>query len=173
MLHRDISVHNISIYWYRDSQGVLRAKGLLIDWGLCKYMRDLAKPPSQLSRSVSRNYLRQGSITQCLSRGHVNSFPQYSSSLGRFRHAVWHDLESFIHVHVLHWMCFRFHLTQYSDEPAVVLQRRIHHIYDAYNRNDDGDSIGGEAKLTFLREGKIPFELRSGSAADSIHCSQR
>ena len=53
ILHRDISGHNILIFKYRDSTGALRSYGLLIDWGLCKYMRDQVKPPSQLSRSVS------------------------------------------------------------------------------------------------------------------------
>lgn len=60
-------------------------------------------------------------------------------------------------------MCFRFHLTDFSDD-AVDLHREVERIYDAYHLNEDGESVGGKAKMRFLREGGVPFTLRGGSA---------
>ncbi|KZT63787.1 hypothetical protein DAEQUDRAFT_88447, partial [Daedalea quercina L-15889] len=93
VLHRDISVNNILIYSYRNDQGRLVVKGLLIDWGLCKYKEELGRPPSQGSRSGTWQFISAVLL----------AYP------GDFGHEVWHDIESFIHV--LHWMCFRFHKT--------------------------------------------------------------
>lgn len=78
---------------------------------------------------------------------------------GHFQHSVWHDLESFIHV--LHWMCLRFHLTNYTT--TRNLRKRVCDLYtDAY-RGEDGVSYGGDAKLEMLLEGRIPFQLKNGS----------
>lgn len=52
-LHRDISPNNILIYRYFDSAGELVQQALLIDWGLCKLMEELAQMASQEARSVS------------------------------------------------------------------------------------------------------------------------
>ena len=71
VLHRDISAHNILIYRYRDASGILRVAGMLIDWGLCKLMKDLVKPPSRLSRSVSEKPLRRATMTQFLAAGNL------------------------------------------------------------------------------------------------------
>ena len=78
---------------------------------------------------------------------------------GHFQHAVWHDLESFIHV--LHWMCLRFHMTDYST--ARDLCNHVRMLYtDAY-RGVDGVSYGGDMKLRTLLAGRIPFQLQNGS----------
>ena len=78
---------------------------------------------------------------------------------GHFQHAVWHDLESFIHV--LHWMCLRFHMTDYST--ARDLRNHVRMLYtDAY-RGVDGVSYGGDIKLRTLLAGRIPFQLQNGS----------
>ena len=78
---------------------------------------------------------------------------------GHFQHAVWHDLESFIHV--LHWMCLRFHMTNYST--ARDLRNHVRMLYtDAY-RGVDGVSYGGDIKLRTLLAGRIPFQLQNGS----------
>ncbi|KAI0725025.1 hypothetical protein C8Q72DRAFT_1000125 [Fomitopsis betulina] len=95
-LHRDISLNNILIYQYFNSAGELVQPAPLIDWGLCKLVEELAQMDSQEARS---------GIWQFIS-AMILAFP------GHFKYEVWHDLEAFIHV--LHWMCFHFHLTNYS-----------------------------------------------------------
>ena len=87
---------------------------------------------------------------------------------GRFKYAVWHDLESFIHV--LHWMCLRFQLTNYTGRPTKFSER-IRQLYDAC-ATENGQSIGGEDKLRFLQAGSVPFKLRGGSStgkANGLH----
>ena len=79
---------------------------------------------------------------------------------GCFQYAVWHDLESFIHV--LHWMCLRFHLTNKSGRPAKFSEC-IRQLYDACE-SENGHSVGGEDKLKFLTTGTIPFDLQGGSS---------
>lgn len=78
---------------------------------------------------------------------------------GHFQHAVWHDLESFIHV--LHWMCLRFHETNMFT-PEDLRDCIAAHYTRAY-RGRDGISYGGHAKLRMLSQGQIPFQLRNGS----------
>lgn len=78
---------------------------------------------------------------------------------GHFQHAVWHDLESFIHV--LHWMCLRFHQTDKIRLEDLKECINIH--YTRAYRGQDGTFYGGHAKFVMLRQGRIPFELRNGS----------
>ena len=78
---------------------------------------------------------------------------------GHFQHAVWHDLESFIHV--LHWMCLRFHQTDKIRLENLKECINIH--YTRAYRGQDGTSYGGHAKLEVLCQGRIPFKLRNGS----------
>ena len=77
---------------------------------------------------------------------------------GHFEHAVWHDLESFIHS--LHWMCLRFHKT--NKIRAHDLYRCIE-IYSCAHRGQDGISYGGGDKLEVMLSGRIPFVLQGGS----------
>lgn len=53
MLHRDVSAFNIMIYRYKDPKvGQWKRKGILVDWGLCKYARELTQRIVQKNRSV-------------------------------------------------------------------------------------------------------------------------
>ena len=79
---------------------------------------------------------------------------------GRFKYEVWHDLEAFIHV--LHWMCFRFHLTNYSYS-AVTFAHEVKQLYD-HCAFENGESRGGGNKLKFLLAGTVPFDLVEGSS---------
>ena len=63
-------------------------------------------------------------------------------------------------------MCLRFHNHNQSDD-LTELRARVSWIYDAFHLDKDGVSLGGKSKLDFLREGKVPFELRGGSTAKS------
>lgn len=74
---------------------------------------------------------------------------------------MWHDLESFIHV--LHWMCARFHLTNYSDD-MERLRQRVSGIYDASYSSKTGIFRGGDMKMTIMQTGTVPFQLVDGSA---------
>ncbi|EPS97059.1 hypothetical protein FOMPIDRAFT_1129293, partial [Fomitopsis schrenkii] len=91
VLHRDVSAFNIMIRRYRDPKdGIWKCDGLLVDWGLCKFARDLKRPAVRKNRSGTWQFISAVLLV----------FP------GQFAHAVWHDLESF--VHVFHWFCLRF-----------------------------------------------------------------
>ncbi|EPS97528.1 hypothetical protein FOMPIDRAFT_1128313, partial [Fomitopsis schrenkii] len=144
VLHRDVSAFNIMIYWYKDKNGKLKRKGLLLDWGLCKFARDLMKPAVQKNRSGTWQFICAVLLV----------FP------GKFSHEVWHDLESFIHV--FHWCCMRFHNTNFSNNG---LQDKIHLLYDAHE-TQNGISSGGWEKLHLLRHGTPPFDLVGGSAGN-------
>ncbi|EPS97532.1 hypothetical protein FOMPIDRAFT_1128353, partial [Fomitopsis schrenkii] len=89
ILHRDISVNNILIYYYYVG-GKMYWKALLVDWAFCKYAHELGLAIVQQTRSGTWPFMSAVLLV----------FPGY------FKHVVWHDLESFIHV--LHWMCLRF-----------------------------------------------------------------
>ncbi|EPS97075.1 hypothetical protein FOMPIDRAFT_84469 [Fomitopsis schrenkii] len=146
-LHRDISVNNILIYRYYDSAGNLVVKALLIDWGLCKFLEELAQMASQDTRSGTWQFISAVLLM----------YP------GRFKYEVWHDLESFIHV--LHWMCFRFQKTNVSYRPALFSEC-VRELYDAC-KPENGNTIGGRNKLKFLLAGIVPFELQGGSSTHS------
>ncbi|KZT63053.1 hypothetical protein DAEQUDRAFT_734243, partial [Daedalea quercina L-15889] len=145
VLHRDISANNILIYSYRDDHGRLVVKGLLIDWGLCKYKEELGQPPSQGSRSGTWQFISAVLL----------AYP------GDFGHEVWHDIESFIHV--LHWMCFRFHKTNLSTR-IPALYARVSKLYDTCDIDANGESTGGMEKMAILESGTVPFKLIGGSA---------
>ncbi|EPS96736.1 hypothetical protein FOMPIDRAFT_1101120, partial [Fomitopsis schrenkii] len=89
IVHRDISVNNILIYRYRVA-GKIYWKALLVDWAFCKYEHELVLEVVQKTRSGTWHFMSAVLLF----------FP------GHFKHAVWHDLEAFIHS--LHWMCLRF-----------------------------------------------------------------
>ncbi|EPS93379.1 hypothetical protein FOMPIDRAFT_93307 [Fomitopsis schrenkii] len=93
VLHRDVSAFNIMIYWYKDKNGKLKRKGLLLDWGLCKFAYDLKLPAVLKNRSGTWQFICAVLLV----------FP------GKFSHEVWHDLESF--VHVFHCL-YDFHSTK-------------------------------------------------------------
>lgn len=53
MLHRDVSAFNIMIHWFKDPKsGKWKRKGLLVDWGLCKFAHELRQRIVQKNRSV-------------------------------------------------------------------------------------------------------------------------
>ncbi|KAH9936629.1 uncharacterized protein B0H18DRAFT_327917 [Fomitopsis serialis] len=146
VLHRDISSENLLLLCVIHKGKVVGWIGILVDWGLCKYKDEL----------VIRSVLKTRSGTWQFISAVLLAFP------GHFTHAVWHDLESFIHV--LHWMCARFHQTNYSDN-MERLRQRVSIIYDAsYSSLTDGIFRGGDTKLDIMQTGKIPFELVGGSA---------
>ncbi|EPS94720.1 hypothetical protein FOMPIDRAFT_1090499, partial [Fomitopsis schrenkii] len=145
VLHRDVSAFNIMIYWYRGPRnGKWRRKGLLVDWGLCKFVRDLKRPTVQKSRAGTWQFISAVLLV----------FP------GKLLHEVWHDLESFIHV--FHWCCLRFHKTNFSGNG---LRDKIQLLYDAHE-TQNGISSGGWEKLLMLRQGSLPFYLLGGSAGN-------
>lgn len=78
---------------------------------------------------------------------------------GHFRHAVWHDLESFIHS--LHWMTLRFHET--NKRRLDTLKACVDFYYSTSYVREDGTAFGGEFKLDMLKAGTMPFELVGGS----------
>ncbi|KAH9936628.1 uncharacterized protein B0H18DRAFT_1165261, partial [Fomitopsis serialis] len=90
ILHRDISSGNLLLCCVVTKDGDITWIGILVDWGLCKYANELGKPSVLKPRSGTWRFISAVLLV----------YP------GHFAHAVWHDLESFIHV--LHWMCARF-----------------------------------------------------------------
>ena len=53
MLHRDISAFNIMIHRFKDPKdGQWKRKGILVDWGLCKYAHELTQRIVRKNRSV-------------------------------------------------------------------------------------------------------------------------
>ncbi|EPS97056.1 hypothetical protein FOMPIDRAFT_1052751 [Fomitopsis schrenkii] len=144
VLHRDVSAFNIMIYWYKDPKtGKWKRNGLLVDWGLSKFAWDLKRPAVRKNRSGTWQFISAILLV----------FP------GRFPHAVWHDLESFIHI--FYWCCLRFHKTDCSHN-SDQLQLRTHTLYD-FHSTKNGISVGGDDKLLMLRQGKLPFYLLGGS----------
>ncbi|KAI0726453.1 hypothetical protein C8Q72DRAFT_525002 [Fomitopsis betulina] len=128
VLHRDVSAFNIMIYRYRDPvDNVWKYKGLLVDWGLCKFAHELKQPAVQKNRSGTWQFISAVLLI----------WP------GRFRHEVWHDLESFIHV--FHWCC-----------------KHVLSLYDTHS-TVNGISVGGRHKLAMLRGGSVPFCLLAGT----------
>lgn len=60
MLHRDVSAFNIMIHWYKNPKsGKWDLKGLLVDWGLCKFKDELTKRIVQKNRSVRMQALEE------------------------------------------------------------------------------------------------------------------
>ncbi|KAH9936639.1 uncharacterized protein B0H18DRAFT_950850 [Fomitopsis serialis] len=154
VLHRDISSENLLILCVIRDGKIVGWIGILVDWGLCKYKEELLK----------RSVLKTRSGTWQFISAVLLAFP------GHFAHAVWHDLESFIHV--LHWMCLRFHVTNFSRN-TKMLHKHVSAVYDASFPSPDGTSVGGEEKLMMMRAGTVPFELVGGSADRStpgLHC---
>ncbi|KAH9936632.1 uncharacterized protein B0H18DRAFT_1113994 [Fomitopsis serialis] len=145
ILHRDISSGNLLLCCVVTEDGDITWIGMLVDWGLCKYEEELAM----------RSVLKTRSGTWQFISAVLLAFP------GHFVHAVWHDLESFIHV--FHWMCLRFHITNYS-RFRKLLRDHVSAFYDASDVSPDGTSVGGQAKLTMMRAGTVPFKLVGGSA---------
>ncbi|KAI0727012.1 hypothetical protein C8Q72DRAFT_887002 [Fomitopsis betulina] len=147
VLHRDVSAFNIMIYRYRDPvDNVVKYKGLLVDWGLCKFAQELKQPAVQKNRSGTWQFISAVLLI----------WP------GRFRHEVWHDLESFIHV--FHWCCVRFYETTFYriNDDINELQKFVSLQYDAHS-TVNGISVGGRHKLAMLRGGAVPFCLAAGS----------
>ncbi|KAH9841811.1 uncharacterized protein C8Q71DRAFT_738905 [Rhodofomes roseus] len=146
VLHRDISRANLLMYPYRNDDGEIEWLGLIVDWGLCKYKDELGLPQVQNTRSGTWQFI------SAVLLAHPGVFP----------HAVWHDLESF--VHVLHWLCLRFHKTNYSDSmKRDMLLEHVGIVYDQTYSTSNGISAGGEAKLKLMQEGTLPFTLVAGS----------
>ena len=72
MLHRDVSAFNIMIYRYRDPvDNVVKYKGLLVDWGLCKFAHELKQPAVQKNRSVRSLGLTSAAIVLTSAAGHL------------------------------------------------------------------------------------------------------
>ncbi|TFY60527.1 hypothetical protein EVJ58_g5096, partial [Rhodofomes roseus] len=150
-IHRDISADNLMLYWYYED-GELVWKGVLVDWGLCKYADEINQPSVRRNRSGTWQF-----ISAVLLR-----WP------GKFVHQIWNDLESFIHV--LHWMCLRFQITNKSSD-RIDLISHVARLYDYANKDDEGDSVGGHTKLQHLQDGTVPFHLIGGSAATEAQLS--
>ncbi|KAH9936631.1 uncharacterized protein B0H18DRAFT_901642 [Fomitopsis serialis] len=148
VLHRDISSGNLLLRCVISDGRIVGWIGILVDWGLCKYKDELGM----------RSVLKTRSGTWQFISAVLLAFP------GHFAHAVWHDLESFIHV--LHWMCLRFHVTNYSKN-TKQLHEHVSSVYDASFPSPDGTSVGGEEKLTTMQAGTVPFKLVGGSAGRS------
>ncbi|KAH9841817.1 uncharacterized protein C8Q71DRAFT_701115 [Rhodofomes roseus] len=151
VLHRDISRANLLMYPYRNDDGEIEWLGLIVDWGLCKYKDELGLPQVQNTRSGTWQFI------SAVLLAHPGVFP----------HAVWHDLESFIHV--LHWLCLRFHKTNYteSDDNRESLLKRVDAVYDHSNKTRNGISVGGQEKLALMQDGTLPFKLVAGSTGQS------
>ncbi|KAH9936638.1 uncharacterized protein B0H18DRAFT_1206888 [Fomitopsis serialis] len=148
VLHRDISSGNLLLRCVIRDGKVVGWIGILVDWGLCKYKDELGM----------RSVLKTRSGTWQFISAVLLAFP------GHFAHTVWHDIESFIHV--LHWMCLRFHMTDYSTNKKQ-LHDYVSGVYDASYVSPDGTSVGGKAKLTMMQAGTVPFKLVGGSAGRS------
>ncbi|KAH9841745.1 uncharacterized protein C8Q71DRAFT_700328 [Rhodofomes roseus] len=146
VIHRDISADNLLLYWYFDENGKLVCKAILVDWGLCKYADEMDQPSVKRTRSGTWQFISAVLL----------KWP------GQFAHQIWNDLESFIHV--LHWMCVRFHITDRSLDRADLIQH-VTQLYDDSHKDDKGNSVGGRRKLDFLKHGIVPFHLLRGSAA--------
>ena len=72
VLHRDVSAFNIMIYRYRDPvDNVVKYKGLLVDWGLCKFAHELKQPAVQKNRSVRSLGLTSAASELSSAAGHL------------------------------------------------------------------------------------------------------
>ncbi|OBZ73754.1 hypothetical protein A0H81_06489 [Grifola frondosa] len=127
ILHRDISDGNIMICDdAKDKHGQRTPTAFLNDWDLAKYKHELAKPPTQKTRSGTWQF-----ISAALLR-----FPQK-------QHEVSDDIESFIHV--VNWLSFWYHKNNYSDYPER-LGNMLDDIYNQCTHTADGYETGGDWK---------------------------
>ncbi|KAH9841742.1 uncharacterized protein C8Q71DRAFT_700531, partial [Rhodofomes roseus] len=143
IIHQDISAGNMLIYWYRTSDGELVWKALLVDWGLCKYEEEMNDPVVRRTRAGTWQF-----ISAVLLR-----WPT------KFMHTIFNDLESFIHV--LHWMCLRFHATNMSESQLIA---HVRWTYDDIEKDASGNFVGGYQKFLNLFYGSTSFRLLGGSA---------
>ncbi|KAH9841800.1 uncharacterized protein C8Q71DRAFT_829062 [Rhodofomes roseus] len=144
VLHADISTENLLIQWYTEN-GELKYKALLADWGLCKYIEEMDQPVVKASRCGTWPFISAVLLV----------YPT------RFVQGVSHDLESFIHV--LHWMCLKFHNTDYSRIP-LRLRRHVAILYNERDGQVQGQFTGGFEKMKHMQDGRVPFALEGGSA---------
>jgi len=146
ILHRDISVGNILI---------TTAGGLLIDWDLCKHVRDLTKAARQSERTVSFFHgdcayvviyfifsVLQGTWQFIAARLLLDSTTT--------THNLADDLESFLHV--LTWMALRY-------TPHALDSKTLTHLlitmFDESYEDDRGISHGGETKASYLLSDRV------------------
>ncbi len=163
ILHRDISVHNILIYYPQQSDGTEGgAIGLLSDWDLARTERQLQQGPVLPWRSVS--YHVSFKLTPFISRfclQFVQGTWQYMSALLQFmpekHYEVSDDLESF--THVLNWCALRFLPNELSGHPRY-LAIHLGDLFDCHVslKLEDGTIVStcSLQKLRTIREGK-PF----------------
>ncbi|KAI0046128.1 hypothetical protein FA95DRAFT_1607126 [Auriscalpium vulgare] len=122
--HRDISTGNI--LFYKTADGVIR--GTLIDWDLCKFIRNLEK-------ESRRQDWRTGTW-------------QFMSGLRLANPAKPHelsdDLESFVHV-------LTYNLVLYRPMGNDTVSSNVRFVFDDYSvRKRDKVAVGGDGKVSFF-----------------------
>ncbi|PIL36451.1 hypothetical protein GSI_00140 [Ganoderma sinense ZZ0214-1] len=128
VLHRDISFNNILIHEVVEDKKTVR-KGILSDWDLSKYKKDVSGTEPRQPDRTGTWYFR-------------------SAVLGRYPrkpYEVSDDIESFIHVY--HYSVLRFHRTNKTES----LQDHISLIYErAVVRAEDGAHLGSTSKFDHM-----------------------
>ncbi|KAM5546009.1 hypothetical protein V8D89_000135 [Ganoderma adspersum] len=138
ILHRDISVHNILIY-YPDPNSDDVSIGLLSDWDLARTEEQLQQGALATSRSGTWQFM--SALLQCMRDKHYE---------------VSDDLESF--THVLNWCTLRFLPNKWSNDPHE-LASRMNGLFDRHvnQKLKDGTIVStcGVHKLTAIRDGEL------------------
>ncbi|EED83805.1 predicted protein [Postia placenta Mad-698-R] len=137
VMHRDISEANMLMIPDPKSptRGVTK-RGILIDWDLCKLYDELMDGAKQSNRSGTWQFM---SALLLLRPG----FKQ---------HTVADDLESFMHV--LNWICLRYHDTLHED-----LQAHVSLVFDGSKKGDLENRTGGGEKFLRILKGIPSAEL--------------
>ncbi|KAK7689575.1 hypothetical protein QCA50_007367 [Cerrena zonata] len=133
VLHGDVSDNNIMVVYRGD-----RLFGILIDWDLCKYQKDLDKV---------RNGNRSG------------TWPFISALRLQYpkkRRELSDDLESFIHVITWHALCYHTHTLSPLSRNLAFL---VHEWFFDFQSDEDGLYYGCFRKFESIMSGRPGFEL--------------
>ncbi|KAH8100095.1 hypothetical protein BXZ70DRAFT_205562 [Cristinia sonorae] len=134
VLHRDVSDGNIVIYIDYDTPDADgSARGLLIDWDLCKYQHELNGGNAQHSRSGTWRFLSAALL----------NFPLKP-------HELADDIEAFYHLLCLH--AYRFHSHKMD---AIDIGIIVDSVYDTC-KIDQGYWLGSVVKYVNMETGVHP-----------------
>ncbi|THH27319.1 hypothetical protein EUX98_g6862 [Antrodiella citrinella] len=142
ILHRDISDGNIVIF---ENPVTGAISGLLIDWDLCKYKKDLGNgKPIQTDRSGTWRFLSATLL----------NYPMKGNEVAD-------DIESFYHVLMLFAMRYHKHKKSPDELKGTLL------MLDTCT-NINGFSVGSSDKLEFMRDGTMFCKLDDSNGAFAV-----
>ena len=161
-MHRDISDGNIVIYENPDDPKA-SARGLLIDWDLCRYKEELDAKPRQNGRSVRVSVLTSASDQMTLTIHNFQGTWRYLSGvLLKYplkANTVADDIESFYHV--LSLFALRFHKHEQTGLPDRI--KKTLDLYDEAHY-EEGFWVGSSWKTDRIQLGRLPAPLTKRDA---------